>query len=421
MHLNALLDVDVVAVETADRLTLLVELAAPAPARPAARPPATLQLVLDRSGSMGGGQLEAAKRALRTIVDRLDPSDHFGLVVFDDAVSVAVPAGPLASKAAVRHVIGALDVGGSTNLGGGLVRGVQEARRVKGERGATVVLVSDGHANVGVVDPARLAQAAAAARAVGVTVATVGMGLGYDEQLLAAIARGGAGNTHFAEEADAAGEAIAAEVDGLLEQVATAATLTVRPTGAVAGIELWNDLPANALAEGIVVELGDFYAGEERRLLLAFDVPAMPGLGLAQVCELALSWVEVATLDTHTVTIPLHVNVLPGDQAAGRVANATVQTEVAFQAAQRAKREAADALRRGDTAAATRAYGKASRAIGDAAAAAPPPLAAELRGEAALMLDLADRASWDDANRLAKFTEADRHRKNRRRGRPGRP
>ena len=77
MHLSTLLDCDLVAVEQTDELTLLVELTAPTPATTAKRQPATLQIVLDRSGSMGGDRLEGAKTALLGLVDRLDPTDNF--------------------------------------------------------------------------------------------------------------------------------------------------------------------------------------------------------------------------------------------------------------------------------------------------------------------------------------------------------
>jgi len=304
----------------------------------------------------------------------------------------------------------------TTNLPGGLLRGLQETRRVK-TSGATLVLLTDGHANVGVTTHDELERIASGARNAGVTATTIGLGLGYDEQLMAAVSRGGAGNAHFAEEPDTAGAALASEVDGLLDQVVQAASLTVRPTGAVDAVHLFNDLPAITIDGGFMVELGDFYSGEQRKLLLTIDVPAMAALGLAQVCELELQWVDIATLDSHTVTIPVHVNVVPGDQAAGRVPNATVRTELAFQAAQRSKREAADALRRGDVDAASRAYDDAGQTLKSFAAEAAPAMASEIAAEADLLLDLSERARFEDASRMAKFSEADRHLKERKRGR----
>jgi hypothetical protein len=40
----------------------------------------------------------------------------------------------------------------------------------------------------------------------------------------------------------------------------------------------------------------------------------------------------------------------------------------------------------------------------------------EMQAEADVLFDLAERAQHDDASRTAKFSEADRHRKSRRRG-----
>ena len=217
MHLNATLDLDVVAIEAEDQISVLLELAAPAAETSRTRPPSTLQVVLDRSGSMAGDPLESAKAALIDLVGRLEPTDHFGLVVFDDEVHVAVPAGPLTDKDSVRGLIASIPPGGTTNLSGGYLRGLQEARRVAGKRGATLLLISDGHANVGILDSDKLGSVAADARSHRVTTSTIGLGLGYDETLLAALARGGAGNTHFAEEGDTAAAALASEVDGLLE------------------------------------------------------------------------------------------------------------------------------------------------------------------------------------------------------------
>ena len=312
MNLNAILDVDVIALEAEDQISVLLELTAPEAPADRSRPPGTLQVVLDRSGSMADGRLEAAKQAIDSLLARLDPTDNFGLVTFDSGVQVAVPAGPLTDKNAVRQLVSALYPGSMTNLSGGLLRGIQEARRVKGDHGATIVLLSDGQANEGIVEPGRLGSIASAAQGRGVIASTIGIGLGYDELLMDAVARGGGGNAHFAEHGDAAGAAIASEVDHLLDQVVQAASLAVRPTWDVETVRLFNDLPAAPIDGGFMVELGDFYAGEQRKLLLAIDVPAMTGLGAVTVCELELSYVALDALQTETITIPVNVNVVPG-------------------------------------------------------------------------------------------------------------
>ncbi len=416
MHVDAHADVDVVAVETDDEVSLMVELEAPAAADSGPRPAATVQIVLDRSGSMGGERLGAAKDALLALVDRLDPSDRFGVVAFDDEVQVVVPAGTLAGKASARHAIAALRPGGMTNLSAGLLRGMQEARRVAGDGGATVLLLSDGHANAGEVDPQRLAAVAAGARDHGITTTTVGIGLDYDELLLAEVARGGQGSHVFAEHGDDAAAAVAGEVEGLLTKTVQAASLIVRPDAAVDTVTVWNDLPGKPIDGGLMVELGDLWAGERRRLVLTFAVPAKPALGLARIAELELRYVTVPGMIEQTVTVPVHVNVVPGDQAAGRITDPKVRTELVYQQVQDAKRRAADALRDGDHETAQSSYRAARAQLDEALAACPAP---ELDEEARILETLSDRLAGGDVLWSAKFSRMDQTRKSRKRGRDG--
>src|SRR3954470_21368748 len=100
----------------------------------------------------GDDRLEGAKRALLALVDWLDPTDNFGLVAFDEHALVVVPAGPLTDKDALRRAIAELYVGSMTDLSSGYLRGLQEPRRVCGDAGASLLLISDGHANQGVTD-----------------------------------------------------------------------------------------------------------------------------------------------------------------------------------------------------------------------------------------------------------------------------
>ncbi len=424
MHLSAHLDVDLVAVETDDEVSVLLELAAPMAEHDGdPRPAATFQVVLDRSGSMAeDNRLEGAKRALLALIDRLDPTDNFGLVAFDDAVQIVVPAGPLVDKPSIKAAVAALSPGGMTDLSGGYLRGLQEARRCAGPSGATVLLVSDGHANRGVTDHDELRAIARQSHVHTIVTTTLGYGLGYDEELLGAIADGGARESLFAEDPDTAGKLVAAQVEGLLAKSAQAANLLIRMSDPAHSVFIFGDLPSVRLPDGgVMVELGDLWAGETRKVLVRFSVPAMAKLGLAQVAELTLQYVELPGLDSHTMTLPISVNVVPGDEAAGRIPNPTVTTEVAFQEAQRARRNAIDALRRGDTAAAARMLGAAGAVLSAALPTVPAMLAGDICAEVAELNELADRASWDDSNRVAKANYSSWHASTRKRGRPRPP
>jgi len=133
------------------------------------------------------------------------------------------------------------------------------------------------------------------------------------------------------------------------------------------------------------VELGGFYADEQRKLLISFDIPAMTRLGHADIATLELRYVDVTTLKEQTVTILLRVNVVPGDEAAGRVANPVVATELAFQTAQRAKRQASHRLSAGDGTGAVGDLRTASAALADALACASPEAVDGLSAEAGVI------------------------------------
>lgn len=419
MHVNAHLDLDVVAIEQADEVTLMLELGAPPAPASQPRPPAAVQVVLDRSGSMDGERLDAAKDAIVALVDRLDPADSLGVVAFDDEVQMVLPTRTLdgPNRAAARNAVARLHSGGTTNLSAGLLRGLQEARRAVGEGpgGATLILVSDGHANAGETDAAVLGRVAASGRDKGITTSTVGIGLGYDELLLSEVAGGGQGNHVFAEEGDAAAAAVAGEVEGLLSKTVQAASLLIRPAGSVESVTVWNDVPGNPVPGGIMVELGDLWASEQRKLVLTFKVPAMTALGLAEIAQLELRYVTLPAFVEQTITVPVHVNVVPGDQAAGRIADPKVRTELVYQQAQGEKRRAADALREGEIDAAVRRYEAARQSL---AAQMDEHPDAELAEEIRILEQLRRRAR-EEAQWSAKAARMDASYKSRKRGRRG--
>jgi Ca-activated chloride channel family protein len=146
-------------------------------------------------------------------------------------------------------------------------------------------------------------------------------------------------------------------------------------------------------------------------------VPQLPALGLTEVASIALRYVDTVELKEETVTIPLHVNVVPGDEAAGRVVNPIVATELAFQQAQRAKREASQRLSMGDAAGAATHLRTAQTVLGSAMACAPALYQAELSDEAGVIEQMIDEAEYGERMRAAKFLSADASRKSRTRGR----
>jgi Ca-activated chloride channel homolog len=121
---------------------------------------------------MGGEPLAAARTAIADLVRRLSPQDHFGLVTFDDEV-VDCPSPSAHRRPALDELLAAIDgvrAGGSTDLSAGYLMGLREADRALLQRraravqararrrassvGRDVLVLSDGHANAGITDPA---------------------------------------------------------------------------------------------------------------------------------------------------------------------------------------------------------------------------------------------------------------------------
>lgn len=357
MEFTAQLDVDVVALEAEDEVTCLVSLTAPVPEAIAHRPGETLIAVVDRSGSMSRGPIQAVRTALHQLVDRLKPQDRFGVVVFNDEALVQVPTRAMADhhSTTVHALIEGITPRGSTDLSAGYLLGLSEARRHATETGASVLLLSDGHANKGMTDPAQLGSVAAQARTEGITTTTIGIGQGYDEVLLAEVATQGSGSHRFAFTDDDAIAVVSEEAGDLLSKSILNAVARIRPSdpamvdrvGTLHDVPRWIEADADGLKH-LVVPLGDLYAGEERQLLLHFPVPTLASLGLYELAQVSIEYVAMPDLLQQVVTWPVMVNVVPGDEAAGRVPNPTVTSARLLAETTKVKREASQALYEGD-------------------------------------------------------------------------
>ena len=366
MNVKALLDVDMVALEAADKVTLMLDLTAPANPAQSTRPGQAIQVVLDRSGSMEGQPLDAAKGSLLKLVSRLAPQDAFGLVAFDDSALVIVPTRTMADHhmPSLRKAIRDLQTGGSTDISAGYLMGLRELTRVQATGGSTLLLISDGHANAGEKDPKFFQEVSTKSATEKVTTSTIGLGNGYDETILEALAQGGGGAHRFAGSIDEAVGAIAAEVDDLLDKTIVNAVLRVTPTDAMSGspaIEIVQPLPYWKDGETFVVQLGDLYSGENRRFIIDLDVPGIASLGLCKIADITIEYLDLAQRQEISVTMPVNVNVVPGDVAAGRIADPIVRAERLILEAQTAKSLAVDELLNGKIKeASTRLKGAAS-------------------------------------------------------------
>jgi Ca-activated chloride channel family protein len=420
MHVAAQLDLDLLALNAEDHVTCLVRLEAPVPPEAADRAGQALVVVLDRSGSMGGGRLEGAKRALVALVRRLAPQDAFGLVTFDSEAELVVPVRRMAdhTTSEVADLIGRVRPRGTTDLSAGFLLGLREAKRLlanaeaDGEplAGATLLIVSDGHANAGIVDRDELTSVAARAAAEArITTSTLGVGTGYDEVLLTAMTDGGGGEHRFAPDPDSAVAELASSVTDLLSKSVVGAVLRVRPQpGLVLGVEVRGRYRHHFERPDVVVSIGDLFGGEERTALVRLHVPALATLGTATIADVIVEFTSLPDLREHRVSLPVSVNVVPGDEARGRIPDPIVTAESLLLDVAESKAGVAETLRSGDSTRARADLEDLSRRLRDGRAevdADAAPEAAARLDEAAAELDglraeLVDRDALWSAKRM---------------------
>jgi Ca-activated chloride channel family protein len=369
MHTDVRLSTRFLTTQNAHQVGVLVSLAGDLPVR---RAPINLALVLDRSGSMSGAPLAAAKEAAARFAGHLGANDRLTVVAFDDTVQTVYGPAP-GGDAQVEDAIARIRPGGSTNLSGGwlLARKLVQQGKVEGVN--RVVLLTDGQANVGLVEPAQLLGLAEGGAARGVTTTCFGFGEHYNEDLLEAMAGAGQGNYWYVERDDQMAGVFASEIEGLVALAAQNVEIEIRLTDPrVAGVTFLQSYPIEKIATGgWRVRLNDLYATSPRALGLVLHVEDVRELGKVRLAEVRVE-ADVVTeggIEHRTTVMPILANLDGEDRIEPRVD----QTFIRFRVA-RAREEA---MRHADKGEFDRAAASLAGAASALQACPPSPVVAE--------------------------------------------
>jgi Ca-activated chloride channel family protein len=308
--------------------------------RPNDRPPLNLSLVLDRSGSMEDrGKIEYLRQAAKLAVGRLAERDVVSVVEFDDRITLMWPASHIHNARELQSEIDQLTPRGSTNLAGGMQRGideVQEARRDMHLSSGTlhrVILLTDGLANTGVTSPSEISEMAANARRDGVRVSTIGLGADYNEDLLQSIAEGGGGKYYFVESPVQLARIFEEELKSAFATSARDVHLAFHGSGAVRHVEMIGF--ASSSGRDVSADWPDFYAGEERTVLLRLDVAA-DRMGSLDLGHFDVDWHDARSGASGTLDLPIRVSVTDDVAASDRSVNKDVSVEASLAESERA-------------------------------------------------------------------------------------
>lgn len=313
---------------------------------PSNRPPLNLAVVLDRSGSMGCGKLDRAKEAASLLVRRLGVDDVVSVVAYDCDVQTIAHRMRGAHRQDVLSRIASIETRGTTNLSGGWLRGRELVAGGLVDGGVNrVLLLTDGQANAGIVDPAQLTGLARAAARRGISTTTIGFGTDYDERLLRALADAGRGSTYYIETPEQAPGVFETEIEGLMALAAQNVSVKIAAGGLVEHVKVLHQYPSQRRGDGAFrLDLGDLHAFEPRALLMEFllrsDVAAEVHVATVKVKGYAL--LQDGSVEKRMIKLPIQVS-----RSGAAVVNADVRKELVLLEAARAREEALEDRTRG--------------------------------------------------------------------------
>ncbi len=295
--------------------------------------PSNVALVIDKSGSMSGEKIRRAKDAAMMAVERLHKNDIIAVVTYDHHANILSPATKAQNKEMITMAINRLNAGGSTALYDGVEKGAKEVRKfLDRKRVNRMVLVSDGLANVGPSTPRELGILGATLGEESIAVTTIGLGLGYNEDLMAQLAEKSGGNHAFAENAKDLIRFFDHEFGDIFSVVAQEVNITIM---GVDGVRPLRVLGREAKIEDqqVSIKLNQLYSDQEKYVLIELEVPASQADQERLIAGVAVVYrnLENDISERLSRMVSAHFTSLP--QLVEEKTNATVMTAVIEQLA----------------------------------------------------------------------------------------
>ncbi|HEY6080528.1 MAG TPA: VWA domain-containing protein [Polyangiaceae bacterium] len=188
-------------------------------------PGVAMTLVIDRSGSMSGLPMEMAKAACRATVETLQGDDLIEVIAFDSTPTRYVKMQPARYRARIQNDIARIQPGGGTEIFSSLDMAYQDLSVVQARK-KHVVLLTDGQAPV-----QGIKELATGMLAEAITVTTVGLGEGVNQELLRSVADAGGGRFHLVPDPNSLPKIFTRETELLAQQAAVEEWFPVEQVG----------------------------------------------------------------------------------------------------------------------------------------------------------------------------------------------
>jgi Ca-activated chloride channel homolog len=319
------------------------------------RAPINVALVLDRSGSMQGARIVAAKEAARMALARLNRDDTLSVVMFNNLVDVLQPAGRVGERTEyVREKISAIKAEGGTAIYAGVSEGAAQVRRNLNPRLVNrVILMSDGQANVGPSSPRELGELGREIASKGVSVTTIGLGDAYNEDLMQRLASASDGNHAFAKEPEDLLKFFNAEFGDAMSIAAQDITITIEVN---ANFKAKRVLSRDAEINGqkINVRLNNLQSDNERYVVIELENSSGLAEGKSAIADVNVDYVDIDTGQRAQTRASVEARVSASASEAAASVNKPVAAQAAAQIATEETKRAVEMRDKGDVAGAKR-------------------------------------------------------------------
>ncbi len=241
------------------------------------RRPLNLALVIDVSTSMRGSRLANAKKAAVQLIESLSDRDFLSVVSFGRDVQVHFSGLEMnrSNRELAARIVSGLEHRMFTNLSTGWLEGaacVAATMDSVKDLHSHVILLSDGYANVGILDSEELTEHARQLRLREVYTSTVGIGNDYCSTLLRQLADHGGGRLHDAEHPEEIVSVLKGELEELRSSLVNDLVLKVTlPRGC--RVESLSGYPKSLVGKELTLNLGSITDGACKRAVVRIFAP----------------------------------------------------------------------------------------------------------------------------------------------------
>ncbi|MEQ1697359.1 MAG: VWA domain-containing protein [Hyphomicrobiaceae bacterium] len=400
-----------------EKQTAYLRVSVQAAKRPSAqRAPMNIALVIDRSGSMSSDRrIDNARKAAQLAVDRLGRDDILAVVSYDDKVEIEVPSTKVTDAESIKDKIGRLKPRGSTAIHAGLLAGAEEIRKFKSkERVNRIILLSDGLANVGPSKASDFVSLGKELASEGITVSTLGLGTGYNEDLMSGLARAADGGHAFVQESADLANFIAKEFDDTLGIVGQQAEIIFTLNEGASPVRTLGRT-ADISGNKITYKVGALFGGADQILVAEVAVQALSAAEQREIAKIEVTYTDPATGKRVTASGVAQARFSDDREASAKSSDPLVEREVATLLSREARQEAVKLRDEGKTEEARRKFDdnakflSAKKAALPAAAQEYQPLNDEINASAAAAAPAAQSSEgWAKERKAQRYMDSNK-------------